>query len=96
LTLADAVALDLRALFGADAVPSLTFAELASRLEERRSADAIDLDALEDEVGWGVKAGLENPESFADLPAAALGEIAAHVGADWRGLLHTVGAQQPE
>ena len=78
VTLADAVALDLlRSLFGADAVPPLTFADLARLLDERRRAGAIDLDTLEDEIGWGVKSGLENPASFADLPAAALSEIGA-------------------
>lgn len=51
VTLADAVALDLRSLFGADAVPPLTFADLARLLDERRRAGAIDLDTLEDEIG---------------------------------------------
>jgi hypothetical protein len=78
-------------LFGADAAPPLTFADLARLLDERRRAGGVDLDILEDEVGWGVKAGLENPDAFADLPAAALSEIGAHVGADWRGLLPASG-----
>lgn len=91
VTLANVVALDLRRLFDADAVPPLTFADLARLLDERRLAGAIDLDTLEDEVGWGVKAGLEDPDALADLPAAALSEIGAHVGADWRGLLPASG-----
>jgi hypothetical protein len=74
-------------VFGADAAPPLTFDDLARLLDDRRRAGAVDLDTLEDEIGWGVKSGLADPDSFADLPAAALSEIGAYVGADWRGLL---------
>lgn len=87
VTLANAVALDLRRCFGADAVRPLTFLDLTRRLDARRQADAVDLDTLEDQIGWRIAPGLEDPDSFADLPAAVLADIAAHVGADWRGLL---------
>jgi hypothetical protein len=87
LMLAEAISLDLHRCFDAGAVPALTFLDLKRRLDARRRLDAVDLETFEEQLGWSIAHQLEDPSAFADLPADALADIAAHVGADWRGLL---------
>jgi hypothetical protein len=85
--LAAALRLDLRSFFGAEGIGHVTFAELAARLERLRVESAMPLAALEDSVGWELRRHLDAPETFGELPAIALADIAAPLGLDWRSFL---------
>jgi transcriptional regulator with XRE-family HTH domain len=85
--LTSALALDARRLFDAPELEHASFAELASRLEQLLANEGIDLEALENEVGWELRAHLDDPGTFGELPAAALADIAPRVGYDWRSFL---------
>lgn len=91
--LADAIGLDLRRFFKAENVGHVTFAELASRLEHFAGTDSASVAALEDRVGWELRRHLDDPRTFAELPAIALADIGEPVGVDWRSLLPPSGGR---
>ena len=86
-TLAAALGLDLRDFFAARDVGQLTLTDFAARLEGLLDGRPESLDALEEEVGWEFARHLEDPETFAELPAIALADIGTAVDVDWRSLL---------
>lgn len=86
--LAGALHLDLRSFFGAEGqTGACTFPDLAARLNQLVTEDAVTLAALDDEVGWELREVLERPDLFEDLPAAALADIGGRFGVDWRSFL---------
>jgi hypothetical protein len=87
LQLGTALPLDLRSFFAAEGVGHVTFAELAVRLERLLESERMHLAAFEDRVGWELRGYLSAPETFAELPAIALADIAAPFGLDWRSFL---------
>jgi hypothetical protein len=86
VTLANAIQFDLRRFFDAHDIGHVTFAELAVRLEPFARSEAA-LAALENQVGWELRRHLDDPSTFAELPAVALADIGEPVGVDWRSLL---------
>jgi transcriptional regulator with XRE-family HTH domain len=87
LQLGAALRLDLRSFFAAERVGHVTFAELAVRLKRLLEAERMPLAAFEDRVGWELQRHLDAPETFGELPAIALADIAAALSLDWRSFL---------
>ncbi|HEY7003348.1 MAG TPA: hypothetical protein VH281_03625 [Gaiellaceae bacterium] len=85
--LASTLGLDLREFFDAGSIGRLTFAEFAVRIQRSAGVHPASLAAFEERVGWELRRHLEDPETFAELPAIALADIGAAVGVDWRSFL---------
>jgi transcriptional regulator with XRE-family HTH domain len=87
IKLCRAIGLEPRSFFASGDLGYASFGELATRLTQVLTDESLDVDELEDEVGWELRAHLEEPGTFGELPAVALADIGERFGIDWRSFL---------